>query len=72
MTHDRHKSLEVTGVLGEGRAPFDQAAPADPAGVVEGGLLVVKIPFKAGWELLEYVCLENNKDLIHLGTTEPK
>ena len=31
-----------------------------------------KVPFKAGWELMEYVCLENNKDLIHLSTTEPK
>ena len=25
-----------------------------------------------GWELLEYVCVENNKDLIRLNTTEPK
>jgi hypothetical protein len=31
-----------------------------------------KIPFRAGWDLLEYVCLENNKDLMHLGTKEPK
>jgi len=31
-----------------------------------------KVPFKAGWELLEYVCNENNKDLMHLGTKEPK
>jgi hypothetical protein len=26
----------------------------------------------AGWDLLEYVCIENNKDLLHIGTTEPK
>jgi len=31
-----------------------------------------KVTFRPGWDLLEYVCLENNKDLQHLGTTEPK
>jgi hypothetical protein len=31
-----------------------------------------RVPFKPGWDLLEYVCLENNKDLMHLGTKEPK
>jgi len=31
-----------------------------------------KVPFRPGWDLLEYVCLENNKDLQHLGTKEPK
>jgi len=25
-----------------------------------------------GWDLLEYVCLENNKDLPHLGTKQPE
>src|SRR5579872_2604343 len=28
-----------------------------------------KVSFKPGWDLLEYVCMENNKDLRHLGTT---
>ena len=31
-----------------------------------------KVRFRPGWDLLEYVCLENNKDLQHLGTTEPQ
>ena len=30
------------------------------------------IKFQPGWEIKEYVCLENNKDLLHLGTKEPK
>ena len=30
------------------------------------------VKFQPGWEIKEYVCLENNKDLIHLGTKEPK
>ena len=31
-----------------------------------------KVRFRPGWEIKEYVCLENNKDLLHLGTKEPK
>ena len=31
-----------------------------------------RVPFRPGWDLYEYVCLENNKDLMHLGTKEPK
>jgi hypothetical protein len=31
-----------------------------------------KVPFREGWELFEYVCNENNKDLLHLDTKEPK
>ena len=30
------------------------------------------VKFEPGWEIKEYVCLENNKDLLHLGTKEPK
>ena len=30
------------------------------------------VRWRDGWELQEYVCLENNKDLLHLGTKEPK
>jgi hypothetical protein len=30
------------------------------------------IKFKPGWDLMEYVCLENNKDLAHIGTSAPK
>ena len=31
-----------------------------------------RVKFRPGWDLLEYVCLENNKDLKHLDTKEPK
>jgi hypothetical protein len=31
-----------------------------------------QVKFRPGWDLYEYVCLENNKDLMHLGTKEPK
>ena len=30
------------------------------------------VKFRPGWDLLEYVCLENNKDLGHIGATTPK
>jgi hypothetical protein len=30
------------------------------------------VKFKPGWDLMEYVCLENNKDLTHIGTSAPK
>src|ERR1700685_1068092 len=30
------------------------------------------VKFKPGWDLMEYVCLENNKDLTHIGTSVPK
>ncbi len=30
------------------------------------------VKFRPGWDLLEYVCLENNKDLVHIGTSVPK
>jgi hypothetical protein len=30
------------------------------------------VKFRPGWDLYEYVCLENNKDLTHIGTTQPK
>jgi len=30
------------------------------------------VKFRPGWELQEYVCLENNKDLSHIGATVPK
>jgi len=30
------------------------------------------VKFRPGWDLLEYVCLENNKDLMHIGATTPK
>lgn len=30
------------------------------------------VKFRPGWDLLEYVCLENNKDLAHIGASTPK
>lgn len=30
------------------------------------------VKFRPGWDLMEYVCLENNKDLAHIGTSTPK
>jgi hypothetical protein len=30
------------------------------------------VKFRPGWDLMEYVCLENNKDLGHIGATTPK
>jgi len=30
------------------------------------------VKFRPGWDLYEYVCLENNKDLMHIGTSVPK
>jgi hypothetical protein len=30
------------------------------------------VKFRPNWDLLEYVCLENNKDLVHIGATTPK
>jgi hypothetical protein len=30
------------------------------------------VKFRPNWDLLEYVCLENNKDLAHIGATTPK
>jgi hypothetical protein len=30
------------------------------------------VKFRPNWDLLEYVCLENNKDLTHIGATTPK
>jgi hypothetical protein len=44
----------------------------DPKAYTKPWTSSFKVKFKPGWDLLEYVCLENNKDLLHLGTTQPK
>jgi hypothetical protein len=49
-----------------------EATIDDPGAYTKPWTTSFKIPFRPGWELLEYVCLENNKDLIHIGATEPK
>jgi hypothetical protein len=49
-----------------------EATIDDPVAYTKPWSSSFKIPFREGWDILEYVCLENNKDLLHLGTTEPK
>jgi hypothetical protein len=49
-----------------------EATIDDPIAYTKPWTSSFKIPFKEGWEIIEYVCLENNKDLLHLGTAEPK
>jgi hypothetical protein len=44
----------------------------DPKAYTRPWTTSFKVKFRPGWDLLEYVCLENNKDLAHLGTKEPK
>ena len=49
-----------------------EATIEDPKFYTKPWTTSFKIKFEQGWEIKEYVCLENNKDLLHLGTTEPK
>jgi hypothetical protein len=49
-----------------------EATIEDPEFYTKPWTTSFKIPFRQGWELLEYVCNENNKDLLHLDTTGPK
>jgi hypothetical protein len=44
----------------------------DPQNYTRPWTASFNIKFEPGWEIKEYVCLENNKDLLHLGTKEPK
>ena len=44
----------------------------DPKAYTKPWTTSFKVPFQPGWDLLEYVCLENNKDLEHLGTKGPR
>jgi hypothetical protein len=49
-----------------------EATIEDPKFYTKPWTTSFKIKFEQGWEIKEYVCFENNKDLLHLGTTEPK
>jgi len=49
-----------------------QATIEDPVNYTRPWTTAFNIKFEPGWEIKEYVCLENNKDLLHLGTSEPK
>lgn len=44
----------------------------DPKFYTKSWTTSFNVKFQPGWEIKEYVCLENNKDLLHLGTKEPK
>ena len=44
----------------------------DPRNYTKPWTTAFKVKFQPGWEIKEYVYLENNKDLIHMGTTEPR
>lgn len=49
-----------------------EATIEDPKAYTKPWTTNFTVKFKPGWDLLEYVCLENNKDLVHLGTQAPK
>jgi hypothetical protein len=49
-----------------------QATIDDPKYYTKPWTTSFNVKFQPGWEIKEYVCLENNKDLMHLGTKEPK
>jgi hypothetical protein len=42
-----------------------EATIEDPKAYTKPWTTSFTVPFKPGWDLLEYVCLENNKDLTH-------
>jgi hypothetical protein len=49
-----------------------EATIEDPKYYTKSWTTSFNVKFQPGWEIKEYVCLENNKDLLHLGTKEPK
>jgi hypothetical protein len=49
-----------------------EATIEDPKYYTKPWTTSFNVKFEPGWEIKEYVCLENNKDLLHLGTKEPK
>jgi hypothetical protein len=72
-----HPATESLHVIEKFRRPdFDtlayEATIEDSEAYTKPWTTSFKIPFRAGWDLLEYVCLENNKDLMHLDTQGPK
>jgi hypothetical protein len=72
-----HPSTEALHVVEKFRRPdyltlAYEATIEDSKAYTKPWTTSFKVPFRPGWDLLEYVCLENNKDLQHLGTKEPK
>ena len=49
-----------------------EALIEDPDNYEKPWTTAFNVRWQQGWEIKEYVCLENNKDLLHLGTSEPK
>ena len=49
-----------------------EATIEDPKSYTKPWTTRFNVKWKPGWEIQEYVCLENNKDLLHMGTKEPK
>jgi hypothetical protein len=49
-----------------------EATIEDPKNYAEPWTTRFNVKWRQGWEIQEYVCLENNKDLVHLGTKEPR
>ncbi len=72
-----HPASEKLHVIEKYRRPvFDtlsyEATIEDPEMYTKPWTSSFKIEFREGWELYEYVCNENNRDLMHLDTKEPK
>jgi hypothetical protein len=72
-----HPSSEDLHVVEKFRRPDSltleyEATIEDPQMYTKPWTTNFRVKFRPGWDLLEYVCLENNKDLMHLGTKEPK
>ena len=72
-----HPVTEKLHVIERYRRPdFDtlayEATIDDPIAYTKPWTTSLRLYFRPGWDLMEYVCHENNKDLIHLNTTEPK
>lgn len=49
-----------------------EATIEDPKNYTKPWTTRFNVKWKPGWEIQEYVCLENNKDLLHMGTKQPK
>jgi hypothetical protein len=49
-----------------------EATMEDPKNYTKPWTTRFDVKWRQGWEIQEYVCLENNKDLLHLGTSAPE
>lgn len=72
-----HPASDLLHVVEKFRRPdlntlLYEASIEDPKNYTKPWTTSFKVRWQAGWEIKEYVCLENNKDLLHLGTTAPK